>query len=129
MSLNVGVHLLEQAQSGNIDETEFVETIRESLPYAWSVVSGLVEQVTRGEEWANHAVPPPSEQARAQLLRMMGGDAIRGAVERYFGVKLAFQNCHNVGVFRLDKLNSPQYLDFISIRRQILNQTPELIDC
>lgn len=46
MSLNVSVHLLEQAQSGNIDETEFVETIRESLPYAWSVVSGLVEQVT-----------------------------------------------------------------------------------
>lgn len=128
MSLNVSVHLLEQAQLDNIDETEFVETIRESLPYAWSVVSELVEQVTRGEEWANHAVPPPSEP-RAQLLRMIGSDAIRDAVERYFGVKLAFQNCHNVGVFRLDKLNSPQYLDFISIRRQILNQTPELIDC
>jgi hypothetical protein len=85
--------------------------------------------LARGEEWANHAVAPPSEKARAQLLRMMGGDAIRGAVERYFGIKLAFQNCHNVGAFRPDKLDSPAYQDFISIESQILNQTPELVDC
>ncbi|BAZ07737.1 SCO5389 family protein [Calothrix sp. NIES-3974] len=129
MSLNVSDKLLEQAQSGHIDEQEFVETIRQSLPYAWGVVEGLAERIIRGEEWANHAVPPPSEQARAQLLRMMGGDAIRTAVERHFGIRLAFQNCHNVGAFRLDKLDSPEYLDFISIRSQILNQSPELVDC
>jgi hypothetical protein len=116
MSLSVSVHLIEQAKAGIVDEKEFVATIRQSLPYAWGIVEGLAERLIRGEKWANHAVPPPSEQARAQLLRMMGGDAIRGAVD-------------NVAVFRPDKLDSSVYLDFVSIRSQILNQTPELIDC
>ncbi|TAF02688.1 MAG: hypothetical protein EAZ77_18450 [Nostocales cyanobacterium] len=129
MSLNVSVHLIEQAKAGKVDEKQFVESIRHSLPYAWGIVEGLAQRLIKGEEWANHEVPPPSEQARAQLLRMMGGDAIRGAVERHFGIKLAFQNCHNVAVFRPDKLDSPVYLDFISVRSQILNQTPELVDC
>ena len=51
-------------------------------------------------EWVEHSVPPPTEQDRAQLLRMIGGDAIRGAVEGYFGIKLAFQNCHKTAIFR-----------------------------
>ncbi|BAY44211.1 hypothetical protein SAMD00079811_18070 [Scytonema sp. HK-05] len=59
---------------------------------------------------------------------MMGGDAIRGGVERYFGIKLAFQNCHNVAAFHLNGLNSTAYQNFISIESQILNQTPELVD-
>ena len=129
MSLNVSVHLIDQAKVGKVNSAEFVETIRESLPYAWNIVEGLAERLARGEEWANHAVAPPTEKHRAQLLRMIGGDAIRGAVERHFGVKLAFQNCHNVALFRPENLDSPAYLDFISVERQILNQTPELIDC
>jgi hypothetical protein len=129
MSLNVSVHLIDQAKVGKVNEVEFVESIRESLPYAWNIVEGLAERLARGEEWANHAVAPPTEKHRAQLLRMIGGDAIRGAVERHFGVKLAFQNCHNVALFRPENLDSPAYLDFISVERQILNQTPELIDC
>ncbi|KAB8334379.1 hypothetical protein SD80_008265 [Scytonema tolypothrichoides VB-61278] len=129
MSLNVSVHLIEQAKAGQVNEADFVASIRESLPYAWSVVEGLAERLARGEEWANHAVAPPSEKERAQLLRMMGGDAIRGAVERYFGIKLAFQNCHSVGVFHPNRLDSAAYQDFISIESQILNQTPELVDC
>lgn len=129
MSLNVGVHLIEQAQTGRVNEVDFVNTIKESLPYAWNIVEELAERIVRGEEWANHCVAPPTEKHRAQLLRMIGGDAIRGAVERHFGIKLAFQNCHNVGVFRPENLDSSAYLDFISVERQILNQTPELIDC
>ena len=129
MSLNVSVHLIEQAKTGKVDEADFVATIRDSLPYAWGIVEGLAETLARGEEWANHAVPPPSEKERAQLLRMMGGDAIRGAVERHLGIKLAFQNCHNVAAFHPDKLDSSAYQEFISIQSQILNQTPELIDC
>jgi hypothetical protein len=129
MSLNVSEHLITQAKAGKVNETDFVATIRESLPYAWNIVEGLAERIARGEEWANHAVAPPTEKHRAQLLRMIGGDAIRGAVEHHFGIKLAFQNCHNVGAFPLDKLNSDVYKEFISIESQILNQTPELIDC
>ncbi|NWF57988.1 MAG: hypothetical protein HXY43_01370 [Fischerella sp.] len=129
MSLNVNVHLIDQAKAGKVNEAEFVDTIRESLPYAWGIVESLAERLARGEEWANHCVAPPTEKHRAQLLRMMGGDAIRGAVERYFGIKLAFQNCHNVAAFRPENLDSSAYLNFISIESQILNQTPELVDC
>lgn len=130
MSLNVSEALIQQAAAGEVDEQAFVETIRQSLPYAWNIVEKLSHSIHQeGEEWANHAVAPPNEQARGQLLRMVGGDAIRGAVERHFNVKLAFQNCHNLAAFRRDCLDSAAYRNFTSIRNQILNQTPELQDC
>jgi hypothetical protein len=130
MSLDVSATLVQQAAAGEVDELAFVETIRQSLPYAWNIAQKLAHSIHQeGEEWANYAVAPPSEQARAQLLRMVGGDAIRGAVERHFNVKLAFQNCHNLAAFRCDRLDSAAYRDFTSIRSQILNQTPELKDC
>lgn len=130
MSLDVSEALVQQAAAGHVDEPTFAETIRQSLPYAWGIVEKLARSVHQeGEEWANHAVVPPNEQARAQLLRMVGGDAIRGAVERHFNLKLAFQNCHNLAAFRQDRLDSAAYRDFTSVRSQILNQTPELKDC
>ncbi len=130
MSLNVSPELVQQAEAGAVDERAFVETIQQSLPYAWNIMEKLVQSIQQdGLGWDNYAVAPPSERDRAQLLRMVGGDAIRGAVERHFGVKLAFQNCHNLAAFRLDCLDTPAYRDFTSIRYQILNQTPELKDC
>jgi hypothetical protein len=130
MSLDVSETLVQQAAMGNVNEQAFAETIQRSLPYAWSIVEKLSYQIHQeGEEWANYAVAPPSEQERGQLLRMVGGDAIRGAVERHFNVKLAFQNCHNLAAFRPDCLTAPAYRNFISVRSQILNQTPELKDC
>jgi hypothetical protein len=130
MSLNISSELMKQAQTGEVDEEAFVESIKQSLPYAFGVVENLAKRLARGEaEWVEHSVPPPSEQDRAQLLRMMGGDAIRGAVERYFGIKLAFQNCHKMAAFRPEDVGSSAYQEFISIRSQILNQTPELKDC
>lgn len=130
MSLNVSATLVQQAIADNVDEAAFAETIRQSLPYAWGIVEKLAHSIhEEGEAWANYAVAPPSESDRAQLLRMVGGDAIRGAVERHFNLKLAFQNCHNLAAFRRDCLDSPAYSNFISIRNQILNQTPELQDC
>ena len=41
MSLNVSLHLIAQAQADQVDEQEFVQTIRQSLPYAWGIVEGL----------------------------------------------------------------------------------------
>ncbi|MEH2244130.1 hypothetical protein [Nostoc sp.] len=41
---------------------------------------------------------------------------------------MVFQNFHNLAVFHPDKLDSSIYLDFVSTRSQILNQTPELVD-
>ncbi|NEP28184.1 SCO5389 family protein [Moorena sp. SIO3I6] len=130
MSLNITPELLKQAQEGEVNQEAFIESIRQSLPYAFGIVEDLAKRLAQGEaEWVEHSVPPPTEQDRAQLLRMIGGDAIRGAVERYFGIKLAFQNCHKTAIFRPEALESPAYQDFISIRSQILNQTPELIHC
>jgi hypothetical protein len=72
-------------------------------------------------------VPPPDEGARGQLLRMMASDAMRGAVERHFGVRLAFQNCHRVAVFRPGAARA--LAEFTTARAQLLNQSPELTNC
>jgi hypothetical protein len=130
MSLDVSAELVRQAEMDTIDQSAFVETIRQSLLYAWGIVEKLVNEIeTENLGWSNHAIAPPSEQARGQLLRMVGGDAIRGAVESHFNIKLAFQNCHNLAVFRRDRDTAAAYAEFTSIRSQILNQTPEFKDC
>lgn len=130
MSLTVPNDLLDQAQAGEVDDEAFVACIRDSLPYAWSLISGLVEERNRtGADFADNQVPPPDEAARGQLLRCLASDAMRGALERHFGVRLAFQNCHRVAVFPLDSSADESLARFTSIRDQLLNQSPELRDC
>jgi uncharacterized protein len=130
MSLDVSPALLEQAERGGVDEQEFVDCVRTSLPYAWEMVSSLVAQLkVDGGEFADNQVPPPSEKERGQLLRALASDAIRGALQRHFGVRLAFQNCHRVAVFPLDPAVDGTLADFTSLRSQVLNQSPELRDC
>lgn len=128
MSLDVTPELLETAERGEVDDAAFVECIRTSLPYAWEMISGLVARLqVDGGELADNLTPPPDEQARGQLLRVLASDAMRGTLERYYGVKLAFQNCHRVAVF--PNADSDTYRTFITAREQILNQSPELRDC
>ncbi|GAB2875721.1 SCO5389 family protein [Streptomyces mayteni] len=130
MSLDVSPVLLEQAERGEVDEKEFVDCVRTSLPFAWDMISDLVARLkVDGGDFADNTTPPPSEQARGQLLRALASDAIRGALERHFGVKLAFQNCHRVAVFPLDAASEDAMARFTSVRSQILNQSPELRDC
>ncbi len=128
MSLAVSPDLQEQARHGEVDDAAFADCIRTSLPFAWQVISGLIEDLhISGGEFADNQVPPPDEAARGQLLRVMASDAMRGAIERRYGVRLAFQNCHRAAVFRPEAARA--YADFITARSQILNQRPELIDC
>lgn len=130
MSLDVPQAVLDQAEHGEVDEGTFVDCVRESLPYAWATVSALVAQLqVDGGEFADNQVPPPDEQARGQLLRALASDAIRGSMERHFGVKLAFQNCHRVAAFRPEAAAEGTYRDFTSVRGQLLNQSPELRNC
>ena len=130
MSLDVPTALLERAEAGQVSDAEFVDCVRQSLPYAWSIVSQVAADLKAGTgEFADHAVPPPSEAERGQLLRALASDAIRGGLERHFGVKLAFQNCHRVAAFRPSEVGGDAYLRFTSVRGQLLNQTPELRDC
>jgi hypothetical protein len=128
MSLTVSPDLAEQAAYGDVDDAAFADCIRTSLPYAWQVISGLIGELeATGAGFADNRVPPPDEAARGQLLRMMASDAMRGAIERRFGVRLAFQNCHRAAVFRPGADDA--YREFITARSQILNQRPELVDC
>jgi hypothetical protein len=130
MSLDVPTALLERAERGEVDDADFVECVRNSLPYAWEVVSRVAGELHSGtNEFADNVVPPPDEVARGQLLRAMASDAIRSGLERHFGVKLAFQNCHRVAAFPLSAVGGETYSTFISTRAQLLNQSPEFRNC
>ena len=130
MSLDVPIALLERAERGAVTDEEFVGCVRDSLPYAWQVVSSVSSDLaTRGGEFAEHAVRPPTEAERGQLLRAMASDAIRGGLERHFGVRLAFQNCHRVVAFAPTAVQSAAYREFVSPAGQLRNQSPTLRNC
>jgi len=128
MSLTVPPDLLARALEGEVADEAFLGCVRTSLPYAWDLIEGLVNDLEAGDaEYADNQVPPPDETARGQLLRLMASDAMRAAIERRYGVRLAFQNCHRAAVFR----NSATAVlaAFTSPRAQLLNQSPELLNC
>jgi hypothetical protein len=130
MSLDVSPQLLAEAVNGEVGERDFVETVRTSLPYAYDLIARLTTELRSGAaEFADNLTPPPSEKERGQLLRALSSDAIRGSLERHFGVALAFQNCHRVAVFHPQARGGETHARFTSLRSQILNQSPELRDC
>lgn len=130
MSLDVSPELLDTAARGQVTDAEFVDCVRTSLPYAWTVISSVVADLELSDgELADHEIPPPSEAERGQLLRALASDAIRGGLERHFDVKLAFQNCHRVAAFRPGAVGGTVWQEFVSPRGQLLNQSPELRDC
>ena len=130
MSLIVPDELVIAAERGDVGDDAFLACVRDSLPYAYSLVERLASELptaTRG--FADNLVPPPDEHARGQLLRALASNAIRGALERRFGVVLAFQNCHRLAAFRPETAGGEQYRRFVSVAGQVLNQQPELVDC
>jgi hypothetical protein len=130
MSLDVAPQLLKQAERGEVNEAEFAETVAASLPYAHTMVEKLAAELHAdpAKQFADNQVAP-TDAERGQLLRALASDAIRGSLERRFGVKLAFQNCHRVAVFRPQAADTEAYRRFTSERAQILNQSPEFRDC
>jgi hypothetical protein len=130
MSLDVPPALLDAAERGDVLDREFVACVRDSLPYAWQVIDGIAHDLRDDVgHWAEHTVPPPGEAERGQLLRALASDAIRGALERHFGITLAFQNCHRVAAFRPFAVGGAAHRSFVSPRGQLLNQSPALRDC
>lgn len=136
MTLDVSAELLAAAEVGEVSDEQFADCIRTSLPYAWQMVSQLSTRLlVEGGPFADNSNsnPPANDAERGQLLRALASDAIRGCLERYFGVRLAFQNCHRVAVFPAAEgqpgMESGAYRRFISVREQLLNQSPELRDC
>ena len=130
MSLEVSQEIVKQAQDGQVKKEDFINIVRESLPFAWGVVSELAEIRNSASESGLATFGPPSlgDTERAQLLRMMAGTRIRTAVEEYFGVTLAFQNCHGMAAAILPD-DQEAFERYISIEAQILNQSPEMRDC
>ncbi|MFE2407532.1 SCO5389 family protein [Kitasatospora sp. NPDC057904] len=129
MSLDVSPALLAQAAHGEVDEADFVETVRTSLPYAYQVVAGLSTELAAGDEEFVNDNTTPTDEERAQLLRALASNAIRGSLERHFDVTLAFVNCHRVAAFRPGAETSEAYREFTSLHNQIRNQSPELRSC
>jgi hypothetical protein len=128
MSLMVTPELLEQARSGKVSDADFVSCIADSLPYAWSMVTKLAKELHTGtaSSAVNQEVPQTDEEW-GQMFRMMASDSMRAAIERHYGVRLAFQNCCAVGVFDPDA--EEDLIDFTSPEAQVLNQKPELRNC
>ncbi|WP_448316959.1 SCO5389 family protein [Streptomyces sp. CO7] len=130
MSLDVSPTLLADAERGEVREEDFLATVRTSLPYAYELIARLAGELREGSaEFADNTTPPPSERERGQLLRALASDAIRGTLERHFGVALAFQNCHRVAAFRPRDVGGERHTRFTSPRAQLLNQSPDLRDC
>jgi len=128
VSLNVPASLLEKAQHGAVADDEFVDCIRESLPYAWSMVERLAKELdATGAPFVQNLEVPPDDASWGEVFRLVGSDAMRGTVQRHFDVRMAFQNCCKVGLFRLDATR--EYEAFISPRAQLLNQDPSLLNC
>jgi hypothetical protein len=128
MSLTVTPDLLEQARSGKVSDADFVECIRTSLPYGWAMVSRLVSELRgSGSGSAINQEVPRTDGEWGQLFRMMASDSMRAALQRHFGVRLAFQNCCTVGVF--DPGSASAFESFTSAEAQLLNQSPELLNC
>jgi hypothetical protein len=128
VSLTVPATLLKQAQEGDVHEEDFLQCIQDSLPYAWSVVAGTAEKVNaNGAAVEINEDVPKTDAEWGQLFRLMASDSMRAAVEKKFGVRLAFQNCCKVGVFAPSA--TTEYDEFTSARAQVLNQKPELLNC
>lgn len=128
MSLTVSPDLMEQAKNGKVDPDAFLDCIKESLPYAWQRVMSLIGELdSSGADYAMNGDVPPDDAAWGQLFRLFASDSMRDAIQARFGVRLAFQNCCKIAVFRREATEAFQR--FTSPENQILNQTPELQNC
>ncbi|SBW28832.1 hypothetical protein FDG2_6057 [Candidatus Protofrankia californiensis] len=130
MSLTVSPDLLAQAEHGHVADDAFLACVRDSLPYAYGLVERLAGELPGTDrDFTDNLVPPPDDAAQGQLLRAMASSAIRAALERRFGVALAFQNCHRLAAFRPETVGGEQYQRFVSNESQVLNQQPEFVNC
>jgi hypothetical protein len=128
MSLNVSPSLLEKAAAGTVTREEFVSCIRQSLPFAWSMVERLVTEMrSEGSESAQNTEVPETDEQWGQMFRMFSSDSMRNAIEAHFGVRLGFQNCCKPAVF--DPAAKDAFQRFISPAAQLLNQNPVLLNC
>ena len=130
MSLKVPVALLERAKASDVEDADFIACVRDSLPYAWQVISNVADRLhTEGGDYVDDNSVPSSDVEQGQLLRALASSSMRRALERHFGVALEFQNCCKVAAFRADAVDGAAHREFVSPRAQLLNQSPQLLSC
>lgn len=132
MSLNVPETMVAAAAKGEpVALPDFIKIVHDSLPDAFHIVSDLAANLRDRPAFSCviHAPATMDDATRGQLLRLMASNSIRGALERHFGVVLAFQNCHKVAAFRPEVVGSDAWNRFVSMEEQILNQSAETRDC
>ncbi len=128
MSLDVSPALLEQAERGEVDEAEFVDCVRTSLPYAWEMISSL----RPGCRWTGVRSPTTGRRRRTSRRGQLRAP---WRVTRSAGAAAPLRRAARVpelpprGVFPLDPSVDERLARFTSVRAQLLNQSPELRDC
>ena len=67
MSLAVPAGLLEQAYRGEVDDEVFLDCVRDSLPYAWALITGLITTIA----WviATFVTPPETDETLMGFYR------------------------------------------------------------
>jgi hypothetical protein len=131
MSLTVTNDVLQRAREGELGLDDFIDCIASSLPRAWQIVEKLTDEL-RAQQDLTHAVHAPQQmedEQRGQLLRLFASSSMRSAIERHYGLRFEFQNCHKAAAFRDEAVGSPEHLFFVSAEAQVLAQSPELVDC
>jgi hypothetical protein len=116
MSLTVNEEIVRHAQQGQLAPEEFVACIAQSLPRAWQIVEKLTGEL-QDQPKLTHTVHAPmqmEEEQRSQLLRLFASSSMRSAVERHFGMRLEFQNCHKAAAFREQAVGSTEHRFFVS---------------
>lgn len=129
MSLSVTADEINLAQAGTLTDEQFIEIIRNSLPEAFASVQQLADKINAGSDVEIDAPLHMHDSHRNQLLRMFASTSMREALERHFGIALAFQNCHYVGGASKKGQESTNWQRFTSKEGQVLAQRPELRDC
>ncbi|WP_405463336.1 SCO5389 family protein [Streptomyces jietaisiensis] len=88
MSSDVTPRPLADAGARTARDEDVVAAVRASLPYAYRLVAALADELRSGTaEFAD--APAPSEAERGQVRCALSSEAIRGSLERHFGVVLA----------------------------------------
>lgn len=137
MSLVVAPDLLARAEADSLAPSDFIDCIRTSLPLAWAIVSETI-QAALGQSTVMIFDDPKrvDDETRGQILRLFASDAMRGAIQAFVreafedpNARIAFQNCHKVGVFPGTERGMVAWHDFTSPRGQLLGQRPELLHC
>lgn len=116
------------AQANHEAVCEAYKDLIRRFPLGAEVIARVGRNASSPEnEFYDYAPAHMDPNQRLQLLTVMAVEPYRKACEHFWGVKLAFQNCHRAGggkdpskeVFRV----------FVSLTAQLMNQQPGMVDC